>query len=107
MIFVWFGKNGLAKASFQLSSNEKGTILRIFFLIYDQADCFTKNFGSRSRRPITKKLQNRPIMFGFSHCLVAVHNEATGGRLPLESNWHSHAMLLFIYPKDSHFCVKS
>ena len=38
--------------------------------MYDQADCFTKNFGDRSRRPITKKLRNRPIMFGFSHCLV-------------------------------------
>ena len=38
-------------------------------LIYDQADCFTKNFSCRSRRPITKKLRNRPIMIGFSHSL--------------------------------------
>ena len=35
-----------------------------------------KNFGSRSRWPITKKLRNRPIMFGFGHCLVWTFTES-------------------------------
>ena len=38
--------------------------------IYNQADCFTKNFGGRSRRPIIKKFRNRPIIFSFGHCLT-------------------------------------
>ena len=61
----------ISKASFKLMSMEKDTILRIFLDIYDQADCFTKNFGGQSRRPITKKLRNQPIMFGFGHSLAA------------------------------------
>ena len=45
--------------------------------MYDQADCSTKNFSARSRRPITKKLQNRPIMFGFGHSLVVTKCKVT------------------------------
>ena len=34
------------------------------------ADWLAKNFGSQSQSPITKKLWNRPIMFGFGHSLL-------------------------------------
>ena len=89
----------LSQATFHLRSKEKDTILRIFLNIYDQADCFTKNFGGRSRKLITKNLRNRPIMFGFGHSLQRVCKTIFHENTVL---WGDNHLSLELFSHESH-----